>query len=154
MNFFSRLIGNVWTSVACTCVVFLLLILSFNGFFRFIPFPLEYLDKPVHFILFFILLYVWCHVYARRNKSLQKNQLNCIAAAVFIFGVVMEVIQYFCGRGMELGDVAANAAGILAARWILFQKERKPIPVIKRTPRRMSRTHALEREATALSLIR
>ena len=71
-------------------------------------------DKIIHIILFFVLV-LPALSYAPRSWV-------WVVPLAIVFGIVIEIIQPYFGRGRELGDVIANAIGALAAvpvsRWV------------------------------------
>lgn len=66
-------------------------------------------DKFNHFFSFFVLLLLFDHAYPRVEIYYTK------IIALFIYGLLIEAIQYFIpGRQFSLLDILANAIGLLA----------------------------------------
>lgn len=70
-------------------------------------------DKAVHFLFFFALVLPILTFYPR--------SWVWVVPVAIAYGGMIEVIQPYFGRGMELGDFVANSLGVLAAipvsRW-------------------------------------
>jgi len=86
-------------------------------------FNFSHADKIVHFFMYLVLSLSWLggmlKFYYRRKK---KVKLYLVGILVFIYGVLMEVLQ-FClstGRSAEFADIMANTLGILSA-FVLFK---------------------------------
>lgn len=70
-------------------------------------------DKAVHFLFFFALVMPSLTFYPR--------SWAWVVPVAIVYGGMIELIQPYFGRGMELGDFIANSLGVLAAipasRW-------------------------------------
>jgi VanZ family protein len=81
--------------------------------------PLAALDKPVHFVLFFVLAVLA----ARSARGRARWPLATAVAASLLYGALLEAIQGLSGlRSAELGDLVADglgcsAAALIPARW-------------------------------------
>lgn len=82
-----------------------------------IPTP-EISDKLVHIVGYFLLTFSWEMVYNKYRRSVRISGL--VAIAVFVYGIVIEVLQGSIGtnRQFERFDIYANFLGICIA--ILF----------------------------------
>ena len=86
-------------------------------------------DKIIHFVMFFVLV-----------LPALSHAPRCwvwVVPLAVVYGIFIEIIQPFFGRGRELGDVIANALGALAAvpvsRWVhLHWLEARQTPDHKR----------------------
>ncbi len=85
-------------------------------------------DKWVHVFLFAVLVLLCCRNYpvpTQTKKWVVKPWLVIVVAAT-VYGMVMEGVQlgFIAGRGFEITDILADAAGavagyILAVKWLL-----------------------------------
>ncbi len=81
---------------------------------------LPYVDKVVHFVLFFIL-----SVAAVFNFGFQN--IKMIIFSLVVYMIAAEFIQYFFipGRSAEFLDVVAGGLGLLLAQILLYPYENK-----------------------------
>jgi VanZ family protein len=75
-------------------------------------------DKWIHFCMYLGLGFVACWSLDRKGKT--NPPLYILLAGVFMWGVLMEVLQRLManGRGMEVLDMLANLAGAVAGLMI------------------------------------
>jgi VanZ family protein len=105
-NFFSLL----------TAVIILYLSLANSRSFDKVPlFEIPYLDKLVHFAMYFGLMLVI--IYENRKSIKSKRQLMLISTIPLIYGVVLEILQAVLTntRSGNIFDALADGAGIYAA---------------------------------------
>ncbi|MEK6531095.1 MAG: VanZ family protein [Deltaproteobacteria bacterium] len=96
------------------------------------------IDKLYHFIAYFLLGFLWARAldssalaFAGGNRK--KGALAFAAIMAFLFGVLMEVVQYFIPeRSAEVVDALANGAGAISGAFVFgyiclrfFKKERQ-----------------------------
>lgn len=81
-----------------------------------------WIDKWVHFLIFLILVILWCRAYGSKQKkgSLRKVFIR-IAVLCLIHGVAMELIQHFfiSFRSFEMLDIVADGAGCIAGFFLV-----------------------------------
>ncbi|VAX34714.1 hypothetical protein MNBD_NITROSPIRAE03-1402 [hydrothermal vent metagenome] len=66
-------------------------------------------DKFAHFVAYFITVSL-CYCAFKREKL---SFLVFLGIAVFLYGIAIEVVQYFLPyRDFSIGDIIANASGI------------------------------------------
>ena len=89
-------------------------------------FMFPHMDKAIHFIMFFFLVWAMAFDAAKITKSteLPTLQLRLIVAAAFVVGMLTELLQSImeAGRTGALDDLVADVIGELVAmitsRWI------------------------------------
>jgi len=68
----------------------------------------DYLDKVVHFLIFFLLSVSISHAY------LDSKKLNTLLLSSMILGFLTEILQqYIPGRNLEFNDALADCLGVL-----------------------------------------
>jgi VanZ family protein len=88
---------------------------------------IPYLDKIVHFAMYFILMSV---IVLEHRKSL-KNSWNLLLLALIplAYGILMEILQLILTstRSGDIYDALADAAGVFAAAilWLIFKPSEK-----------------------------
>ena len=90
-------------------------------------FMFPHMDKAIHFIMFFFLVWAMAFDAAKITKSteLPTLQLRLIVAAAFVVGMLTELLQSImeAGRTGALDDLVADVIGALVAmitsRWIV-----------------------------------
>lgn len=112
---------TIWPAVIWTTLIFFLLIIPSDSFSNknIIPFP--HVDKLVHFILFGVFAILWDDP-LKEKKYWQRVDKRVIAITLMImlYGGMLEYLQMFVGREMDLIDWLADILGIL----LLFMKLR------------------------------
>ena len=69
-------------------------------------------DKSVHFVAYFLLA-------AMAGMALKSRKAVLLAVAgLIVLGGVLEILESFVGRDMELADELANAAGALSGAFL------------------------------------
>ena len=115
INFYRYLV----LSIAWVFFTFYLLIIYSHKESSTISFP--FLDKVVHFILFFIqsiLITNTIYEYSDRN-----NRIILIASIIFLllFGLIIEIQQiYLPYRTFEIMDLIANFLGVLSGSFVVI----------------------------------
>lgn len=97
-------------------VFWFLLIVYLMIFYRFKAnnLPYQYIDKFIHFILFFIQSYLVTKTYLLRVKNVTFTILKVIIPFI-IFSVLIEVVQiYIPYRSFDLFDLLMNIFGSVA----------------------------------------
>ena len=115
INFYRYLtLSIVWGGV----IVYLLIIYSpkFG-----LPTSFPFLDKVVHFILFFIQsIFITNTIYEYRNRN---NRILLIVSIIFLLllGVIIEIQQiYLPYRTFEIMDLISNFVGVLCGSFFII----------------------------------
>ena len=115
INFYRYLtLSLAWGGV----IVYLLIIYSpkFG-----LPSSFPFLDKVVHFILFFIQsIFITNTIYEYRNRN---NRILLIVSIIFLLllGVIIEIQQiYLPYRTFEIMDLISNFAGVLCGSFFII----------------------------------
>lgn len=105
---------NIFSIIVALIILYLSLASSET--FESVPlFDISYFDKIVHFGMYCGFMSV---IIFENRKSVKSNlQLFLFAAIPFIFGILMEVLQFTLttSRSASLFDVLSNCAGILTS---------------------------------------
>jgi VanZ family protein len=82
-----------------------------------------WIDKWVHFGMFFIMVVLWCVVISRK-KGPSSKWFVIIAVASVLYGIAMEIVQHYWipHRSSDPGDMIADAAGSIAG--LIFSSRR------------------------------
>lgn len=69
-------------------------------------------DKVVHFIFYFVFVFIWYKAFLDRQKY-----LIAITICAIIYGIIIEILQntVTLNRSADILDVVANATGALTA---------------------------------------
>lgn len=101
-----------------------------------IKFDIPYLDKVVHFMMYFI----YTSLLLAENKTQKKSTIAIIVLYSVFFGALMEVLQYklFTYRSGDIFDMLFNTIGVMIALLLikkirtitrpLFPQNRQPRP--------------------------
>jgi VanZ family protein len=111
-------------------LVILYLSLADSQSFDKVPFlNIPYFDKIAHFLMYFGLMSVI--LFEHRNTIIVRAQLALIALIPFLYGILMEILQFTvaANRSGNIFDVIANSAGIIVAAllWLLIGPRLKTI---------------------------
>jgi VanZ family protein len=89
--------------------------------FKPVSFNLFQLDKLLHFVLYFVLVFSWLLTYQTRSK-LSTSKSSIIILLSIGYGILIEILQAVShtGRSYELDDIIANTIGVIGG-WILFR---------------------------------
>jgi VanZ family protein len=105
---------NIFSFLVALIILYLSLANS-RSFDKVPLFEIPYLDKLVHFAMYFVLMLV---IIFENRKSIKSNrQLILISTIPFIYGVVLEILQAVLTntRSGNIFDALADGAGIFAA---------------------------------------
>jgi len=106
----------LWLSLIYTLLIFFISLIPLPNII--IPdFNLFQPDKLVHFIIYFIMLYLWL-----KSNSVKENKFRLKSLILVLFiSFFIETLQgtSFIKRHYELADLIANSAGILFS-YIVF----------------------------------
>ncbi len=104
-------------------LVIMYLSLASSETFDSVPFlNIPYLDKIIHFLMYFGLMLVI--LYENKNSVNRTRQLLITATIPFLYGILMEILQFAFTdtRSGSIIDIISNSAGILVAAlfWLLL----------------------------------
>jgi len=74
--------------------------------------PVANKDKYVHFIFYFVFVFLWMH-YINQIKVSVKNHIIVLLSAI-LYGITMEIVQGYTERTPDIMDVLANSIGALS----------------------------------------
>ncbi len=95
-----------------------------GGFFRWVN-GIPFGDKAGHFFLIGVLALLLNHALSYRVHRIRDGHWQLGGLVVFLIITVEEFSQlWFSSRTFDLGDLAANAVGVLAAEWIARRRKR------------------------------
>ena len=120
-----QVIKNLYRDNALYLAVFITVSIAFLSLFNIKDLKPEIdisnLDKYEHAIAYLILTLSWC--FAMDIEKKYANNRFWIMAAVFLFGVLMEVFQQLLTsyREADLLDIFANSSGIILG-FLFFEK--------------------------------
>lgn len=112
-----------WKSILVTAVICYLSFAQPNNFEKIPRFQVEYLDKIVHFIMYFVLAMVLLYD-RQKNTKQRKYSSTIIILIVFpvLIGGIIEIAQYqwFYPRTGEWTDWLADILGVSLAALVVF----------------------------------
>lgn len=117
-----------WPAIFWSVIIFLLLVMPPVNINAEKPLEFSGLDKTIHFLLFGIMVWLWGY-YQKTVSSKRRNltlQLFFIGIIVIGYGIVMEYVQGWVGRDFDVWDMVADAAGAIAAFFILLVQKEDP----------------------------
>lgn len=80
-------------------------------------YTIEGFDKFVHFVMYLVLVFLWCVGLKRQNRSkkIREKALYIAVIGAFILGVFLEGAQYFLikSRYFDSVDLIANGFGCI-----------------------------------------
>lgn len=78
-------------------------------------------DKVIHAVAYFFLSCIWFFGVFSKKSNFFKT-IFAVAGIIFIFGIIIEVLQevFSTGRQADFYDVMANCVGILAASVLII----------------------------------
>ncbi|MBU8893655.1 MAG: VanZ family protein [Bacteroidales bacterium] len=78
-------------------------------------FQIPNIDKLLHFSLYFLLSVSLQSSFLRNELIHRKKQIHITLTMVILYGLLMEVFQYYLtsGRSAEILDIIANSAGCI-----------------------------------------
>lgn len=85
-----------------------------------LPIPNQFwqYDKPIHIVTYFVL-------FNTIQFFFKKTPPLSIAAQLFSFGVIIEILQAFSGRSADFADIGANGVGLIAAYYFYLLINKK-----------------------------
>ncbi|MBS1667915.1 MAG: VanZ family protein [Bacteroidetes bacterium] len=110
-----KLLGTLYLPLGWTIIIIILLCLPGSMMPEEKGFEIPNFDKFVHFILFGVLVLLWCFYYFAKKTALKISLL--IYFIIFLssctMGISLEYVQkYFIpNRDFELGDIIADLIG-------------------------------------------
>ena len=112
------MIKNNKFSILISLIILYLSLANAKTFEKVELFDFKYLDKLVHFGLYFVFTLIV--IYEHRNYFKNTRQLLLIALIPFAFGSLMEICQadFTATRTGDILDVLANTGGILSALYL------------------------------------
>ena len=99
-------------------------------------------DKAAHFIAFYGLTLLTI-------AAVPKRRSFDLACLVLMFGVAVEVAQMLTGRGAQLGDILADAAGVSGVLLPMYLQRLRSPPVVERRRRLADKLPAAEPQGQA-----
>jgi VanZ family protein len=105
-------------------IIFILSSLSGNKFNKIPIIPIPYLDKIVHFIMYFTLQFLFLLEYFKNYQEKYKR-VKYLLLTLFLsisYGAILEVLQQFIftKRSGSFYDFTANSLGTITACLIVF----------------------------------
>ncbi len=89
------------------------------------PLRFNQADKVVHFIMYFLLVWLGGRYLLARKRAPSTAMLLGCAVGYLLFAALDEWSQQFVRRHMSLHDWLADAAGIvLATLWLIYRKRK------------------------------
>jgi len=80
-----------------------------------------WLDKWAHIFLFFVLVFLWCRAYLKRDLVINIKKI-CFTIAILsvVYGIGMEIVQHYFipFRSFDYGDMIADGIGSIAGYFI------------------------------------
>ena len=117
--------ASKWPAILWSVIVFVALVINLQGMERdgIKLFPQS--DKVIHFTLFGLFTLLWL-MYLNHKKLLSRSVLLLVVAISVTYGIAMEFVQLLpiVSRDFSFGDMAADAAGSIAAAWWYKKKPR------------------------------
>ncbi|MEQ1800090.1 MAG: VanZ family protein [Lacibacter sp.] len=116
-----------WPAILWSVIVFILLAMPAIKLPTENKIELTHIDKVIHFILFFTLVFLWGYYLQTKRRSKGKFLLALIAVTFIatFYGILMEYVQLWTGRDFDVWDMVADGVGAVAS-WLLFAVKDKP----------------------------
>lgn len=118
---FHKFLYTKWPAIIWSAIIFILLVFPVEGLANKNLIGVPDLDKLVHIILFFILVWLW-NFYIKSGNSRWVQSVTQAALIATAYGVIMEFVQIYAGRSFSLLDMVADGAGAFLALLIIRQK--------------------------------
>ena len=120
-----KFLASKWPAILWSVIVFVALVISTQGLGREGVKLFPHADKIIHFVLFGIFTLLWLN-YLNHKKPSSKSVMIIVVAISVAYGIAMEFIQLLpmVSRDFSIGDMAADAAGSIAAAWWHNKKPR------------------------------
>ncbi|HLP72244.1 MAG TPA: VanZ family protein [Bacteroidales bacterium] len=114
---------NIFSILIAIVILYLSLANSHN--FDKVHLNIPFADKLVHFGMYFSLMTsLWIE---NRNRINTRMDILVLSLIPFIYGILMEILQYFTiSRSPSLADAAADTAGIVVSLiiWMIVRRSR------------------------------
>lgn len=83
---------------------------------------IPFFDKIIHALIYIVFVLVWYSLF-RKFKSKMRGIYIIIPLVLFIYGIVIEVLQgsFVASRSQDIWDIVANGTGIIIGI-VLFYK--------------------------------
>lgn len=81
-----------------------------------------WIDKWVHFLMFGILVILWCRAYrGDQKKASVRNVFIWITVFCLLYGILMELVQhlFISFRSFEMTDIVADGVGCIAGLFLV-----------------------------------
>ena len=81
-----------------------------------------WIDKWVHFLMFGILVILWCSAYrSKQKKGNFRKVFIRITVLCLLYGIMMELVQHFfiSFRTFEMIDIMADGAGCIVGLFVV-----------------------------------
>ncbi len=80
---------------------------------------IQNIDKIEHAAVFFVLAFFLC-LLLRKVMPGRIRKLLLVFGCLMLYGILIEIIQPFTGRNLEVADMAAEAVGVLSGTAVSF----------------------------------
>lgn len=116
-----------WPAILWSVIVFILLAMPAIKLPTEKKIELTNIDKVIHFILFFTLVFLWGYYLQTKKRSKGKFLLALVVVTLIatFYGILMEYVQLWTGRDFDVWDMVADGVGAVAG-WLLFAIKDKP----------------------------
>jgi len=125
----NKKISTVWVAIAFLVLATTLFLLPGSSFPKqnwWTPFfKAIRVDKIVHAIIFFLLVYLWCKALHYRFQLVNRKHIFRFILVIFIsYGVLIEFVQenFIDNRTFEGFDILADATGAVAGYILAFKR--------------------------------
>ena len=112
-----NLLEHKFTIVALiwTAIIFILCLITLKNVS--VDVPIQGKDKLVHFMFYFILVYLW-------GKALNDTKIILIVCFCVLYGIIIEVLQgvFTTTREFDIYDIIANLLGALTSFFVITKK--------------------------------
>ena len=82
---------------------------------------LAHMDKLVHFCFYFGISFLAAlFVRVTSESTVQKRRFLFIAIIASLYGVIIEVVQIYVGRGFDVLDMSANSVGAISGSGAVY----------------------------------
>ncbi len=83
---------------------------------------IPFFDKVIHALLYFLFVIIWL-LYFKRSKKETISIYALVSVALFIYGIVIEVLQgsFVATRTHDNWDIVANTTGIIIGVIVFYK---------------------------------
>lgn len=124
-----KLLEGYWAATAWFLFSLVLLLLPGSAFPKETWLTKIHFDKAVHFVLFAVLVWLFCRAFFQSNATGRNLTVLFMAFLLggALYGFLIELVQeyYIANRSFDIGDVVADAVGCLAGYWVSWSRYRK-----------------------------